>query len=298
MEQPALVSGEVLRVANYQAPVSEGIVDSRFGMIGMHMLRYLVRHWPHAFAVGMGSAERPLPRLLAAAGWTVRPVPFLFKIVRPRRVFRELRMLQTRPWLRIGARLAAGTGAASIAAAALHARGSLAAQPRLLHERVRAWEEWADALWASVRSQYSFAVLRDRSTLASLYPLDDDRYTTYLFRDEGHIVGWAVCLHSRMKNHDYFGDLAVTTVLDAVALPDRASACAVAISRLSADLSDLVITNQSHAVWLAAFRRAGYASAPSNYLLATSPRLAGAIGAAADRMHVSRGDGDGRIHLL
>jgi hypothetical protein len=59
-----------------------------------------------------------------------------------------------------------------------------------------------------------------------------------------------------------------------------------------------VITNQSHALWIGAFRQAGFASARSNYLLAMSKPLAEATGAAADRIHVCRGDGDGRIHLM
>src|SRR5678816_1661220 len=89
MQQPAVLNGQAVAVANYQAPVSEGILDSRHGMVGMHMLRCVLRQWPHSFVVGMGAADRPLPRLLAAAGWTVRPIPFLFKMVRPRRVFRD-----------------------------------------------------------------------------------------------------------------------------------------------------------------------------------------------------------------
>ena len=88
MTQPAWLQGEVRTVANYQAPLSEGIYDSRFGLVGLQMLRHLQRQWPLAFAVGMGGMDRPLPRLLQAAGWAVGPVPFLFHIVRSRRVLR------------------------------------------------------------------------------------------------------------------------------------------------------------------------------------------------------------------
>jgi hypothetical protein len=51
---------------------------------------------------------------------------------------------------------------------------------------------------------------------------------------------------------------------------------------------------------VAAFRRAGYLSGPSNYILALSPALTAAVRGEADgeaRIHVTRGDADGRIHL-
>ena len=92
--------------------------------------------------------------------------------------------------------------------------------------------------------------------------------------------------------------MGVTTVLDAVSLPEASARVASTVTRTVADWADLVITNQSHALWLAAFRQTGFAAARSNYLLAMSKPLVEAVGGAADRVHVSRGDGDGRIHLL
>lgn len=298
MEQPAVLNGQPIRAANYQAPVSEGILDKRYGMVGMHMIRYVLRQSPYTFVVGMGAAERPLPRLLAAGGWTLRPIPFLFKIIRAGRVLRELRLLQRRRWLRLAAGFAAASGAGWIGVTALHARGTLAGRSELGAEPITAWGEWADTLWERVRDLYSFAVVRDRSTLACLYPLEDQRYTGYVFRRGGDVVGWAVCAQTAMRDDQYFGNLRVATVLDAVSVPDAAGALASRLSRMLGGWADLVITNQSHALWIGAFRQAGFASARSNYLLAMSKPLAEATGAAADRIHVCRGDGDGRIHLM
>ena len=298
MQQPAVLNGQPVRAANYQSPVSEGILDKRYGMVGMHMIRFVLREYPYAFVVGMGAADRPLPRLLAAGGWTVRPIPFLFRIVRAGRVLRELRPLQQRPWLRLAARAAALSGAGASAAAALHARGALAPRGGLRVEQVTAWGDWADALWDRVRDLYAFAVARDRATLECLYPLRDERYTAYVLREGDAVTGWAVCANTAMRDHQYFGDLRVSTVLDAVSRPDASAAVAAAVTRTVAGWADLVITNQSHARWIAAFRQAGFAAARSNYLLAMSKPLADAVGGAADRIHVSRGDGDGRIHLL
>lgn len=298
MQQPGVVNGQSVQVGNYQAPVSEGILNKRFSMVGVHMLRYVERQWPYAFGVGMGALDRPQPRLLAAAGWTVQPIPFLFRIVRPRRVFRELRLLQQRSWLRLVSRVAADTGAAWMASRVLHARGVLAPRSPMHVERVTAWGAWSNTLWDQVRDDYSFAVVRDSSTLECLYPLNDERYTAYVFRDREATIGWAVCMRTAMRDHQYFGNLTVTTVLDTLALPGYAARCATALTRTAAADTDLIITNQSHGAWIAGFQAAGYGSARSNYLLALSKPLASAIADRPDRVHVTRGDSDGRNHLM
>jgi hypothetical protein len=114
-----------------------------------------------------------------------------------------------------------------------------------------------------------------------------------------------------MINDRYFGNLRVTTVLDCVSVPEFADAhassmtCYLLNRRVYPNYArgesppNLVITNQSHSVWTRAFRRAGYLSASSNYLLATSNALTAAIESdgGEERVHLTRGDGDGRIHL-
>ena len=64
MTQPGWLDGAIVDVANYQAPLSEGIVDPRYGMVGMDMLCYVQKHWPYTFVVGMEGIDRPLPRSL------------------------------------------------------------------------------------------------------------------------------------------------------------------------------------------------------------------------------------------
>ena len=300
MSQPGWLNGEIVEVANYQAPLSEGVVDSRYGMVDMHMLRYVQTHWPLTFAVGMEGVDRPLPRLLQAAGWRLYAVPFLFHVVRASRVLSELRMLRQRPALRVAARASAVTGAAAIGVAALQRRAwtSVASARGVCLERVERWDDWADWLWEHARSQSIFSVVRDRATLESLYPLDDPKYLAYVARKGGGIVGWAVALNTAMSEHHHFGNLQVATVLDAGALPGAETAVASHVRReLAAAGADLVVTNQTHEQWIDAFRHAGFLSGPSNYLFAMSKLLSQSIGDAVSRVHVTRGDGDGRIHL-
>ena len=89
------IGGTLASVANYQAPISEGIADRRYAYLGMLMVKEALRHDPLLFCLGMGGVAQPLPRLLAALGFSLRPVPFLFRVRRPSRVLRELPALRT-----------------------------------------------------------------------------------------------------------------------------------------------------------------------------------------------------------
>jgi hypothetical protein len=64
--------------------------------------------------------------------------------------------------------------------------------------------------------------------------------------------------------------------------------------------ADVVLVNHSHAAWVGTFHAAGFLDGPSNYMLGMSKKLTGALRDIPDgesRVHVTRGDGDGRIHL-
>jgi hypothetical protein len=301
--QPFWIGGAVRRVANYQAPISEALVDRRYAYLGMLMLKAALRDDPLMFCLGMGGLDRPLPRLLAAMGWTLTTVPFLFRVRRPHRVLRRLPALRADRRRRLVADVLARTGLASLGLGVwrLRARLRAARGPRLRADRVRAWASWADEIWDASRPAYAMAAVRDVAGLTALYPPDDARNVCLRMVDGDRAVGWAVLYETRMRRHPYFGDLRVGTVLDCGARPGYADAVAwTAARRLEEQGVDLVITNQAHTAWIAAFRRAGFLPGPSNYVLALSRPLADAVHAEPDgahRIHATRGDADGRIHL-
>ena len=109
-------------------------------------------------------------------------------------------------------------------------------------------------------------------------------------------------MNTRFTNHHYFGNLQVGSILDCVAIPDAMALTAVlADDELSSAGADLVLVNHSHSEWVKAFRSSGFLPGPSNYLLAMSKSLTEAVGSVQggdQRVHITRGDGDGRIHLV
>lgn len=268
-------------------------------MTAMLLVKFMQQQGPHLFIVGMGDERNPLPRLLKAASWTVQSMPFFYFVCRPNRFLSELQLLQRDPTRRLAATLAASTGTGWLAIRAIHAHGIAARIATGGHaiESVPAWDSWADALWQKFRESCSFGVLRDRKTLDELYPTSDPRLLRFVVRRNGQPAAWCVCFLSAMNNHNYFGNMKVATILDCVAEPgSEAPTVALALKTLRAAGADIVITNQTHRVWLDAFRRTGFRTAKSNYQLAMSPTLAKEAGP-FNSIHVTRGDGDGRIHL-
>jgi hypothetical protein len=298
MDQPGWANGNSVRAVNFQSPLSEGIVDSKYSIVAMQMVKFMQKQADAVFIVGMGASDRPLPKMLAASGWSVRPVPFLFRVHRASNFLRELQMLQTSPLKRIAAQTARLTGLGTAGLAVMQRRrspgnGSI--------RQVNAWGDWADEIWQRCRDNCSFAVQRDRRTLESLYPASDPKVKISLIERDAKPVGWSVSFNAALVNHRHFGNLRLGSVLDCMADPDDMVLTAVLTDLgLTSQGADLVVVNHSHEAWLQAFRSAGFLAGPSNYLLAISKRLAEQVRSqqqGEERMHVTRGDGDGRIHL-
>jgi len=249
------------------------------------------------FMVGMGAIDRPLPKLLLAGGWSVRPVPFLFRVHHSGRFLSELQMLRTTAAKRIAAQVARITGLGAIG---LAFKQRTSGPVRGTVREVNTWGEWADEVWLQCRENCSFAVQRDRRTLESLYPLSDERTRLFLIERNGQPVGWSVCYHAALVNHRHFGNLKVGSILDCMAAPDAMATTAILTDReLGSMGADLVLINHSHNGWVEAYHTAGFLDGPSNYMLGMSKKLTEVLRdtGGEGQIHVTRGDGDGRIHL-
>jgi hypothetical protein len=299
---PGWVNGAEQAVANYQSPLSEGICDKKYGFVAMQMIRYMQQQRPYLFVVGMGDPANPLPRLLRASKWDVFAVPFLFRVENANLFLRNIAPLRRSAARRIAASAAALTGLGWAASRALRALSLPVwmASRRYSIEPVDTWGSWVDPLWEQFRTRCSFSIVRNHSTLNTIYPLGTGGVLGWVVKDEGTPVGWAACLNTHMQNHKYFGNLRVGTVLDCIATPEAAVPVAwLAARMLTKGGANLILTNQQHRFWRDAFRQAGFLEGPSNYLLGISKRLAeeSALSGGHDAIHVTRGDGDGRIHL-
>jgi hypothetical protein len=291
------VGGSEEIIGFYRAPVSEGLVDKRFAVTGVLLLRDALARRPMQFALGMGNPERPLPRMLRGMGWKFEPVPFLFRLSKPHRVLRHLRAVRTTPLRRLALDAAAWSGAATTGCLLLQGRPA-----RVVFEEPEAFSAAeVDSLWTQAREEYSFCAVRTASVLNRLYPARDKRFLRLTVRKNGALTGWAVLMDTAMRDDKYFGDLRVGSLIDCLALPGQEAAVAAAATRLLEGRGvDLVIANMAHDAWIAGLHQSGWRKGPTNFFLAVSPKLAERLQpweTIGPRIHLLRGDGDGPIHL-
>ena len=298
-DYPASLSGAAITATVCIAPLSEGIIDSKYSMLGMQFVKFLKKHTQYGFATGMGDPANPYPRLLKASGWTILRVPFFFRVCRSGRFLREIGVLKSTPARRALALAASSTGLGAVGIAAAQSRGWLNLPGDVSVKTVDDWGPWVDEIWDAVRGLCSFSVARDFRTLRDLYP-PEPRLIRYSILRGGRPIGWATAYDTAMRDSKFFGNMRVATILDCVARPDDIGPAVASVSReLKRRGVDLIISNQSHGAWQNAFRRAGFLAGPSNYCLGLSPPVAESVraGLGEAAIYLTRGDGDGRMHV-
>ena len=288
-----------------QLPLSEGLVDSRYSMAIVMLIRAVITREPHPMSLGIGSLNEAYARLLDRLGWRHAKVPFVFHPVRPREMLRRLPALQGRPWVRASARamgllgldLAVGTFLELVRRRRRHLLRECVVQsePR--------FDEWADEVYQAARRDYGAAVARDAASLNVRYPPEDPRYIRLRVRHKstGEELGWIVVIHGQLQRSQYFGDLHVGTLVDGFGTRSDVARLVQAGAEHLADAGvDVIVANWSHAAWLSAAKRCGFLAGPSNYFLFVSPNDSSVLKPSCplSEVHMTRGDNDGPGHLL
>jgi hypothetical protein len=280
-------------------PVSESLADPRFAGVPGTLLFGLLREQPQLMALGMGGEAGSFAKLLAGARWKHTLVPLHFRVLRPARVLRELRVARRTPARRIAGHLLAASGLARIGYAAV------AGLDRAIHRRsiaaadatpVDRFEGWVDAVWEAHRAEYAFCAVRDARLLDTLYPSDFAPITRLRVRRADADLGW-VCAQAIDARgtwlEPHFGELRVGILTDAFASPaDAVAVLDAGLRALCAEGVDLIVTNQLHTGWREAARALGFWVGPSTLAFSWSPRADPLL---ADRgaVHLTRSDGDG-----
>ena len=81
--QEFTINGEIASIGNYQLPLSEGIIDKRYGFVGLTLLSDALRRQPLLYSLGIGGYEESLAQLLKGMGWRLVTVPFFFRVCNP-----------------------------------------------------------------------------------------------------------------------------------------------------------------------------------------------------------------------
>lgn len=290
--------GQVRAIGYYHHPLSEGIVNKAHAMVGTMLLRDAIQRSPLLYCLGMGGYDNPLPQMLIRLGWTHCPVPFFFRVSNPSRFLRNIHTLRSSAWRRFLLDLAAYSGggwAASKLFDAFRIQRSSASDCCEVENFEGDAGRSVQNLWERARQICSFTAVRDGSALQVLYPPQETHLTRLVIKRNGRAVGWAT-VGERRKDAKY-GNLRVGSVVDCFALPgEMVSVVNSATQTLESQGFDLILSNQSHEAWAAAFKAAGYHSGPSNFIFAASRKLGELLAPfekVRPRIHLTRADGDG-----
>src|SRR6202012_4393313 len=115
------VGRQVQMIADIQLPLSEGVIDARYAMLGMQLIKDALARQPLLFGLGMGGADQPIARLLKILRWRLVPCPFFFHVVHPHRFLRQIVHLRRRTSRRIPLDVLAWSGLGWVALKTLHA---------------------------------------------------------------------------------------------------------------------------------------------------------------------------------
>ena len=304
-QQPFPVAGTAMRLGLFLLPISDGQIDKRFASLGVQMYLDALRRQPNLITIGLGSYEEPFAQLLIKAGWKTWSVPFYFRVLHPARFLRNIVFLRTTPLRRMALNALAVSG---IGAVGIHAYQAIKAgrltKPRseVQYTVEPSFGAWADDVWNAAKPEYSMIAARDASILNMLYPPSEARWVRLKVSASGRVVGWAVVLNVPMQGHNYFGDMRVGSVIDALALPgSERDVASAAVQYLRNADADIVVANLSHSRWRAAAEAAGMYQGPSNYILAVSKNVASMLDPFDEKkhqVHVTRGDGVGAHNLI
>ncbi|MBI3874572.1 MAG: hypothetical protein HY300_01090 [Verrucomicrobia bacterium] len=301
--QPYWINGGIAATGYVYSPISEGIVNTQFGKVGLQLMMHALRRQPLLYCLGMGGFDRPLPQMLKAMGWTLCAVPFYFRVARPAAFFRNFTYASRYRGGKLAANFLAATGLGWLGAKCVNAVRTKTPEKagELSWQLVPEFGDEATVLWDAAHAKYSLAAVRDRAALNRLYPRSKEKFLRLLVSRGGKPVGWAVALDTPMRWHKFFGDARLGSVIDCFALAGAEFDVIHAATCLLEERGvDVIVSNQSHAAWCHALRRTGWLSGPSNFIFATAPKLTARLAPFAEhqpRFHLTRGDGEGPTHL-
>lgn len=302
-QQEFSFKGDVVSIASYHQPISEGIVNKKYNSIGIRLIIDGLNRQPLLFALGMGGYDEQITKVLEAMRWDIFSIPFYFKIVNVQHFLRNLTYFRNTKLKRLLLDLiyVTGLGLVSHKFVQFFFKWARNNNKNVSYVDVKQFSSWANDLWDRCKNKYDMIAVRDMSTLNILYPSNSNRFIRLLIKEDDNVIGWAVVLNTKMVNHKQFGNMRLGSIVDCLSLQEHAQTVVISITEyLENNGVDLIVSNQSNDCWCSALKKTGFIKGPSNFILATSKKLSRLMHTTKiniGNIHLNRGDGDGPINL-
>ena len=294
----------VLKGATYifgcmKLPLSEGIIDKAYNMVGIMLVRHALTINPFVYALGMGGEEGPFAKLLRAMGWQITLIPFYFSILNSTNFLRNINVLRTNHFRSRMLDFTASCGLGWL----VHALFESIISIKNIRTRkassvlINRFAEWTDEIWNSVSTEYPFVSVRDAATLNRIYRIDSTRFKHMKIIQSDKVIGWSTLLDITKTDSPYFGNMRVMCIINSHCVAGKEAALVNALKIYSRSSGyDLLVGNFSYHNYLEALQACGFMLGPSNLALALSPNLSKLREQnhiESNMMHITRGDGDG-----
>ena len=302
-ENQLFIDGEPKNFVYPAGPISEGLVDSRYSLFSIALLKYSLSLQPFHMALGLGSYSQTITKIFIGLGWSHAKIPFYFLPYRPNKVLKEITIFRSNIFLYCITRLILFSGIGWFVNTVFFGiKNSFFNRSNIDYEIVDTFGSWADNIWKMALKEYKVLTRKDSQTLNLLYRPFDKRYIRLRVYDNKEEIGWLLIVIKKMKNDKYFGNLTVGTIVDGLCEYKHINnVLNSGLKYFNKNIIDICVVNWSHHLWKKASVRLGFLKGPSNYIFCASRSLVNKLNThkyLIHELHLSRGDGDGPITLV
>ena len=298
------VNDALIQIGSCHNPITAGLFNKKYNICGVLLLHDAQKKNANLFCLGMGGYSEALPKLLKGMNWNFQTIPFFFKVCNPRPFLINIRYLKRTKLKSFIITLAANSGLGWLSLKFIFLFVSLfnirfKKEPYIETKEIEIFDQGLDFVWENTKQYNAFIAVRNCNYLKTLY--SDKKFIKLKFLDKNKIVGWSISLCTKLQDHKQFGYMKLGSIVDCLSLKGYESSIINKTSKmLKRKGADLIVSNQSHIFWKNAFKMNFFINGPSNFIFSSSKLLSDKLMSnikLQDHIHLTRGDGDGPIHL-
>lgn len=293
--QPHFCNNKIHSINCYYAPVSEGIISPRYGLLGISLICDALKRNPLLYIQGIGGIHTPFAQMIMKLKWEIYKIPFYFFVLDNNNFNKNICFLKKKSRYFLFKSLGINWGLK------LYNYCKTKVNLDLSFEVCSDFSEWANEIWEKSFHNYSFVGEKDSTTLNLIFSKKYKKITILKILEKNVIIGWCVVSLTKMNNNTFFNNMYVGAIIDCFSLPNKENNLVTAVlSFFKLEKVDVIVTNQSNLFWRKALIYNGFIRGLTNQLTAFSPQLSKLINmnkCSYLKTHINRGSGEPEYNL-